>query len=101
MAPPRNRTGHFYNGGIMTRDEENAAIVAKYPAEIEAFKQFCIQSQKPELWTEEEREELGDEPYEETDFYGLSLGFFIALGVPQVHAFDLARITRYHFQYWC
>jgi hypothetical protein len=85
----------------MTRDEERAALIAKYPAEIEAFKEFCMQSNKPELWTEEEREELGDEPYEEIDFYGLSLGFFIAKGVKQSDAFYLATTVRYHFQYWC
>ena len=83
----------------MTEDDKE--ILNKWVIEVEAFKQFCIRSNKPEMLTDEEIDYVGKEPYEEINFYDLSIGFFMAKDVPLIDSFKLASITRYDLQYWC
>lgn len=78
--------------------DEEKAVVDKWFDEITEFKTFC---QSCTTVAPEDIDELGEDPFEETDFHGLSLGFFIAKGIPWIDAFDLARITRYKYGYWC
>lgn len=80
----------------MNADEEK--VVAKWTDEVAEFKTFCLSCTTV---APEDIDELGEDPFDESDFHSLSLGFFIAKGVPWVDAFDLARITRYHYGYWC
>ena len=80
---------------MLSKDDTSLAF--KYAPELNAFRKVC------ETWGEASC-------FEETDFYDFSVGFFIALGItgdsinsPPVtlsDAFSLARISRYHYQYW-
>lgn len=73
----------------------NTALLEKYPDQVAAFRKFCI-------------EHGSDDAFEETDFTGLALGFFIALGVlgdsgtgeTFYDASVLGTICRYNLQYW-
>lgn len=78
---------------------EDKACLERNAAAVEAFKQFC-QTKVSGNFTPEEVDYFGEEPFEEVNFYDLSLGFFIASGCSLVDCFDLARITRYNLQYW-
>lgn len=78
----------------MLKDDKQ--VIEKYKKEIELFKDFCSK--------------FGNSGrFEEINFYDLSLGFFMALGLTdnldnpglESPAFALARICRYDFQYWC
>lgn len=78
-------------------DLENQRLMEEYGEEIEKFKAFCTSPLEGE--------------FDEIEFYDLSLGFFIALGVtkdtinnppePFGDAFGLALLCRYTFHYWC
>lgn len=50
--------------------DRDTALAQRYAAEIEQFKAFC-------------ERQAGTETFEEQDFYALSLGFFIALGITE------------------
>lgn len=82
-------------------DAEEREVVARHEEAVAKFRDFCdTKAGGGNRLTVEERDYLGNDPFEESDFHDLSLGFFIALGVPLNDSFDLARITRYDFQYW-
>jgi hypothetical protein len=81
-------------------DANDEAALETYKVAVNAFKLFCAASDKPETWEDTVIDYIGDDPFEEINFYDVSLGFFIALGVPWDDAFRLARIVRYDFQYW-
>ena len=40
------------------------------------------------------------DPYEDLDWYAMSIGFFLALGIPIDDAARLASWARYDQQYW-
>jgi hypothetical protein len=79
----------------LTNDEEYRRLLAQYAEQVAAFRKFCI-------------EHGGDAAFEETDFTGFSMGFFIALGVVGdsgtgeafYDASMLASYCRYRLQYW-
>lgn len=78
--------------------EEERPIIKENIDHLVAFKEFCDASiNPPEHW----QHQIGDQPFEEYDFYALSLGFFIARGIEWPTAFSLATMSRYNFQYWC
>lgn len=80
--------GQSQHKSIQELNAQKRASLALYAPAMEAFKQFCISTEsEPEEW-------------EEVDFSDLSVGFFIALGVPNAAANDLALIARYDFHYW-
>lgn len=54
---------------------------------LEAFKQVCLRA-------------VDIDQGEELDWHALSIGFFLARGLPTEEAYDLARIARYTYQYW-
>jgi hypothetical protein len=80
---------------INNKDKE---LIEKYRDDIELFKKFCINSSNISA---ADRFEVGNEPYDEVDFYDLSLGFFAARGINIPDTFSLAIICRYDFGYWC
>lgn len=51
------------------------------------FKEFCLEC-------------IDDERLKEIDWYDMSLGFFIALGLPIEQAEELACHVRYDENYW-
>ena len=57
---------------------------------LDLFKQFCLASQ-----SEDDRMDL-----EEQDWFALSLGYFLAFGLPVPDAFRLAGVARYTYKYW-
>lgn len=69
------------------RITENTLLQQKYAAEIAAFKRVCEQSAKVD-------------PNDERDWYDLSIGFFLALGVSIADTHTLAGIVRYQLLYW-
>lgn len=72
------------------------SLLKVYEKEVAEFRNFCI-------------EHAYNGQFDEQDFYSLSLGFFIALGVTGdinntgdkfADAFSLAVACRYNLQYW-
>ncbi len=53
----------------------------------EAFKRFCLQYGE-------------DERFEDLNWYDMSVGFFMALGLTPDEARELANECRYTNQYW-
>lgn len=80
---------------------EYSNLLQRYAHEVKRFKAFC----------EGLAPETNEAAFGETDFYDLSVGFFIALGVtgsefasgeddPFSDAHRLATVCRYTFGYW-
>lgn len=59
----------------------------------EKFHQFCLDDKNPDGSSKVD-------PDEELDWYALSVGFFIALGLDGDDSRDLAGIVRYTDHYW-
>ncbi len=58
------------------------------------FKEFCLQ---------EDNQSNIDNKYdqnEELDWFSLSIGFFASLGLDSEESHELARISRYKYEYW-
>lgn len=83
-------------GKAPIRDDEFDVVLRNLNV-VKDWAEFCIRS---ESLTAEEIENLGECPWEGINFYDLSIGFFVAAGVNLIDAFNLARITRYNYQYW-
>lgn len=95
----------FLVGDMVSRvlDQDDIALMVKWAEPFKKFREFC-------------RQHGGNETFEETDFNGLSLGFFIALGVTGMSStkyesdgedadqfYDasvLGTLARYVFHYW-
>lgn len=56
---------------------------------ISAFKNFCLSSQSE------------DEELEEVEWYDMSIGYFLALGLDVETSIEAAIECRYTHQYWC
>jgi hypothetical protein len=79
----------------MTITKADEELLKKYAEQVAKFRKFCI--------------ECGDSvTFAEVNFYDLSIGFFVALGIDGdsgtgeqfYDAGRLAVICRYHLQYW-
>jgi len=82
-------------------DEKDEQLLKKYKEQVDKFKEFCLKLSP----------KANDAAFDDVNFYDLSLGFFIALGVventtcpgeysPYADAHCLAAVCRYHFKYW-
>lgn len=64
------------------------------------------------IWTNQELEHLNSfrqdccehsaeiDPSDEQDWFSLSIGYFIAKGMPIMRAYELALHARYDHEYW-
>jgi hypothetical protein len=77
---------------------DDQSVIVRHAGVLVDYKNFCAQLDKPELMAAEDREYLGDDPFEETDFKDLSVGYFIGKGVSWTDSFKLARICRYSLE---
>ena len=77
----------------MTDDE----IVTKWAVELKSFKVFCKNCHN---LTDEEVDQLGEEPYTDLRFEEVALGFFLAKGVPPIYAFKLADLSGNYYHFW-
>lgn len=67
--------------------ERHAPKTPQQVAAVEKFKAFCLSSTL-------------DDKSDELDWYALSIGFFLALGLTEDEAFELALHVRYDKGYW-
>lgn len=81
--------------------EEESECLLRNKEAVQAFEAFCRGPAQMKGLRPEDYEYLGQDPWEETDFHDLSLGFFVAKGCTMKDCFVLARIVRYTFEYWC
>ncbi len=69
-------------------------IIERNSAALGEYAEFCAKVEAPKL-TEQELEYLGADPFEETHFGDLSLGFFLARSTSWMDAFRLSSLCRY------
>ena len=79
------------------KDED---LQTRYEEQLAHYKEFCRKVAAGEM-TQRDREMLGDEPFDETHFGDLSVGYFAALGVPWADCFALSTLCRYTLPGYC
>jgi hypothetical protein len=77
---------------------DDQSVIVRYAEVLVQYKNFCALLDKPDQMSAQDLEYLGPDPFEETDFKDLSVGYFIGKGVGWADSFKLARICRYSLE---